>query len=308
MYLATASSGRVILSAGWLIYFKLTIVALLWGGTFIAGRLLADSLAPQMAAIGRFALAALLLIALVWKIEGRLPKLSARQLGITFLLGLTGVFIYNVFFFSALAEMPASRTALFVAFNPVITVILMAVLHREKLALHRFLGIMIAVLGAIIVITEGDLATAFSDISHTFGRGELFMFCAVVSWAVYTVIGRQALMGLTPLVTTTYAALWGFLLLITSAAFGQNALSTVSLNFESIAAIMYLGIFGTVIPFVWYYQGVQRIGAAQTAVFTNLVPVFGVLLGVLLLGEQFSYSMVLGGVLVFTGVAVTNRI
>ena len=89
----------VTLPTPWLIYIKLTLVALLWGGTFIAGRFLAESLPAISAATGRFSIAVLLLLLLVWKFEGGLPRLTLRQTLTTCALGVTGVFLYNIGFF-----------------------------------------------------------------------------------------------------------------------------------------------------------------------------------------------------------------
>ncbi|WP_372811745.1 DMT family transporter [Pseudoalteromonas nigrifaciens] len=303
----TSTSNDLALPSIWPIYFKLVLVALLWGGTFIAGRLLAESLSPLMSAIGRFGLAVFILILLTIKLEGRLPKLSLRQVAITFTLGLTGIFTYNLFFFTALSEMPASRTALFVAFNPIATAVLVSLLYREKISFQKLLGIFVAVLGALTVISNGHLLTVIQDISQAFGHGEFSMLCAVISWAIYTVVGRKALLGLSPLVSTTYAAIWGLLLLLMMWLYSPNVQVLSELNWKVCAAIGYLAIFGTVIPFIWYYQGIKKIGAAQTSVFTNFVPLFGVLLGALLLNEQISSSMLLGGALVITGVVLTNR-
>lgn len=300
-------STGFILPVAWQTYAKLIIVALLWGGTFIAGRLLAGSLSPLMAAIGRFSLAVLILVFLTIKSEGKLPRLSLKQIAITFALGLTGIFTYNLCFFTALSEMPASRTALFVAFNPIATAILLAILYREKLSIQKLFGISIAVVGALTVISNGHLISVIQDITQAFGSGELAMLCAVISWAAYTVVGRKALVGLSPLVSTTYAAIWGLLLLITVFIFDPNTHIPLTLSWQASAAIGYLAIFGTVIPFIWYYQGIKTIGAAQTAVFTNFVPLFGILLGALLLNETISISMLVGGALVITGVIFTNR-
>lgn len=302
----TASTDSVLESI-WLTYLKLTLVALLWGGTFIAGRLVAESLSPLMAAIGRFSIAVLILIALTVRAEGKLPKLSLRQILVTFTLGLTGIFIYNLCFFNALSEMSASRTALFVAFNPIATALLVSLIYREKLSIQRLLGISVAIFGALTVISNGHLLLVIQDISQTFAHGELFMLCAVLAWAIYTVVGRKALLGLSPLVSTTYAAIWGLMLLLLVWLFNPEQQMVKELDWQTVTSIGYLAIFGTVIPFIWYYQGIKRIGAAQTAVFTNFVPIFGMLLGALFLNEQISNSMLLGGTLVIVGVILTNR-
>jgi drug/metabolite transporter (DMT)-like permease len=79
------------------------------------------------------------------------------------------------------------------------------------------------------------------------------------------------------------------------------------LTWENTLAILYIAVFGTVIASLWFVQGVSRIGPARTAVYANLTPIFGVLLGYLILSEPIHLSMVLGGVIVIAGVTLTNR-
>lgn len=289
------------------VYIKLVLVALFWGGTFIAGRIIAQAVPHTIAAAGRFGVACLLLLPLAWKLEGGLPRLNRSQVMATFALGVTGIFIYNLCFFAALSRMPAGRTALFVALNPIVTALALAVLFRERLPMRKWLGIAIAFIGAAIIITRGDVMGAVHDISQSIGVGELLMFCAISGWAAYTIIGRHALRGLSPIAATTYAALWGLLLLGCAALFDLPAVDASRFTWEVVTAIIYLGAFGTVIGFIWYYEGVKAIGPARTAVFNNLVPVFGITLGALLLGETVLISMVAGGALVIAGVTITNR-
>ena len=289
------------------IYLKLLAVALFWGGTFIAGRIVAPQIPHMTAAALRFIVACALLVPLAWKVEGGLPKLNRAQLHATFALGATGIFLYNICFFAALERMPAGRTALFVALNPIVTALILAALFGERLGARRWIGIFIAFVGASVVITKGDLSGAIADFSQSVGQGELFMICAICGWAAYTIIGRHALKGLSPIAATTYASLWGLLLLMCGASTEWHQFEPRHLSWQVLAALLYLGAVGTVIGFVWYYEGVKAIGPARTAVFNNLIPVFGIGLGALLLGEPILISMVAGGILVIGGVLLTNR-
>jgi drug/metabolite transporter (DMT)-like permease len=203
--------------------------------------------------------------------------------------------------------MPASRTALLIALNPIVTALAQALFFRERLAPRKWLGILIAFAGAAVIISRGDLQGALHDISQSLGTGELIMFCAVCAWAAYTIIGRHALKGLTPIAATTYATLWGLLLLLIGASTEIADMDWGVLSWQVWASIIYLGAFGTAVGFVWYYEGVQTLGAARTAVFNNLVPVFGVTFGALMLGEPILPSMISGGLLVIAGVTLTNR-
>ena len=190
-------------------YVRLITVPAIWGGTFVAGKMVVATLTPLMGSFARYVIACVALLVAAFVLEGGLPKLSARQWLATFALGLVGVFAYNLFFMSALTKLPASRAALIIALNPAITMALSAVLLKERLSALRWAGVALALFGVAIVVSRGD----FSSFTHGgVGAGELYMFAAVTSWALYTILGRRVLGGLTPLAATNYAAIWGTLL------------------------------------------------------------------------------------------------
>ena len=186
-----------------LLALKLVMVAALWGGTFIAGRILAQSMPLMTAAFCRFFVAATLLVMVAVKMEGKLPRLNREQILLTAVLGFTGIFLYNVCFFGALARVPAGRTSLFVSLTPIVTAMLATLIFSERLGLRRWMGIVVALFGAIVVITRGDVIGGFTDIGQSLGIGELMMLGAVLSWATYTLISRKALETLSPIIATT---------------------------------------------------------------------------------------------------------
>jgi drug/metabolite transporter (DMT)-like permease len=287
------------------IYLKLLAVALLWGGTFIAGRIAAPVLPHFTIAALRFAVGfAILAVGLQLRERGW-PRLDARQLALTALLALTGLFAYNLFFLGALALIPAGRTALVVALNPVATALAMALVFREPLAAHRWLGIALALAGVWIVVSKGDPALLLARV----GRGELLMLGGALSWAVYTILQRVLFATRdppSPLAAATVASVWGMLFLGLGIPFEWGAWSAADLAPSILAAIVFLGAGGTAVAFVWYGEGVQRLGPARAAVFNNLVPVFGAALAALLLGEPILVSMIVGGLVALAGVTLTN--
>ena len=285
-------------------YARLVAVPAIWGGTFIAGRLLALAVPPAVGALLRYVVAVLaLLVAARW-LEGGLPRLSRRQLMGTALLGATGILAYNLFFLGALARLPASRTSLIIALNPVVTIAAASLLFGERLSVRRWLGVAIALFGVWIVVSRGDV---FGAVTGSIGIGELLMFGGVCSWAAYTLIGRRVLEGLTPLAATTYASLWGTAMLAVAAAPDLRGLDAADITTPVLLSVLYLGVLGTAVAFVWYYQAVQRLGAARTVIFNNLVPLFGATFGVLLLGEPLLPSMLLGGAIAVGGVMLVSR-
>ena len=290
-----------------LLVLKLTMVAVFWGGAFIAGRILAQSLPTMTAAFGRIFIASILLVIVVIKIEGSLPRLNRKQIFLTAILGFTGVFINNICFFGALARVPAGRTSLFVSLTPIVIAILASFFFRERLGVRRWIGILVALIGAIVVITRGDLVSGITDINQSIGLGELMMIGAVFSWATYTLISREVIETLSPIVATTYSTLWGFFFLSIGALGEFKDIDWVLLDWRVWTSVFYLGAFGTVIAFIWFYEGIQAVGPSRTAIFSNLVPAFGVLFSVLLLGEPILISMVVGGLITALGVSLVNR-
>jgi drug/metabolite transporter (DMT)-like permease len=290
----------------WSLYLRLTCVPILWGGTFIAGRVISAHLPPATAGFIRFVFATLALLATLHFTEGlrALTRITRRQLLGTVALGATGIFAYNLLFFTALSVLPAGRTSLIIALNPVVTLLIAAALLGDRLSATRWVGVVLALLGVWVVVTRGDL----SQIVQSLGKGELAMFGAVCAWAIYTLVGRKLLQGLSPVLATLWAAIWGTLFLGLLALRDIHQVHAASFTLEVWAGLAFLGVLGTAVAFVWYYEGLRQLGAARTVVFNNLVPVFGVLLGWLILGEPLSTSLLVGGGLAIFGVFLVNRV
>ncbi|MFM7627505.1 MAG: DMT family transporter [Gammaproteobacteria bacterium] len=287
------------------IYARLVGVAALWGGTFIAGRIAAPQVPHFTLAALRFWAAVAVLLPLLLIVERGWPKLRARDWGFALLLAMTGLVTYNLLFLGALERIDASRTALVVALNPILTAVAMASVFGERLAAHRWLGILLALTGVAVVLARGDLTLILQRV----GTGEAMMLGGATCWAAYTVIGRYAFAGEgapSALAMTTVTTLCGASLLSLGMPFEWSSWQAAQVHWDGWASIAYLGAGGTALAFVWYAQGLKRLGPARTAVFNNLVPVFGASFGALLLGEAILPSMVVGGLVALAGVSLTN--
>lgn len=287
-----------------MIYLQLTIMAFIWGGTFIAGRIVGESVGAFSAALTRFTIASLCLLVITQRWEGKLPALKRKQWLPVLMLGLSGVFFYNVFFFLGLQTVTASRAALIVALNPIAIAIASAVVFQDKLSPLKLFGITLSVVGASIVISGGNPALL---LSQGLQLGDLFLIGCLFSWALYTIVGKQVMNELSPIVTVTYACLVGALLLLPFGLWEGYQNDWFIPSPQTFIALAYLGVLGSALGFCWYYIGIQRIGASQAAVFINFVPIAATILGALILSEPVTSALVTGGSLVITGVICTNR-
>jgi drug/metabolite transporter (DMT)-like permease len=287
-----------------LIYIKLFLTAFFWGGTFIAGRLLAGHVGPFSAAFLRFAIASFLLLAFVKFTEKSFPSVSSLQIGMILLLGLTGVFSYNAFFFRGLMSIEASRAALIIANNPIAITILSAVFFREGLTLKNGMGILISVCGAMVVISRGNLLFLLSE---PLSRGDLYIFGCVASWAAFSILGKQVTGSLSPLIAIAYSSAAGAIMLFIPACMEGLFHDWQHYSLAHWSCLVYLGVFGTVIGFIWYYEGIRAIGPSKASLFINFVPVSAVLLAYFLLNEPLTASLLVGTILIVSGVYLTNQ-
>jgi drug/metabolite transporter (DMT)-like permease len=278
-------------------------VMLLWGGTFVCGRYLAQSYHPFVIAFYRFLAASIVLLpVLIIKTKG-FPKLSKIQIVKVFFLGLTGIFSYNYFFFGGLALVEAGRASVIIATNPTITAILAPLFLKEEMSARKFLGVLIALSGALVVITGGNLSLIWSE---GLGKGELFLVGAVLSWVSYTLLGKIALKKLSPLEATTLACVTGTIMLFPFTLKHQPLEIFIKGTPLDAFNIFFLGVLATGLGFIWYYDGIRKIGAAKAAAFINFVPLFGLSMGAIFLGEKPQLSLLWGALLVITGVSLAN--
>ena len=297
---ATATGGPLLHT-----YLKLTAVSVFWAGTLIAARTVSTHMPPASAGFFRFLVATVALLVALQLSKGLavLRQVGWRDLSGTMVLGASGVLLYNLCLFNAARLIEASRISVFVALNPVVTVLLAAIFLREQVTATRWSGIAMALGGVWVVATRGELAS----LAANSGMGELSMLGAVFGWAIYTLLGRRTLRTLDALVATVLAAGWGTLFLLIAAWPQLRALPASAFAPGVVTSIVYVGVFGTAIAFVWYYQGIEHIGAARAVAFNNLVPVLGVLFGWLILHEPLTASLATGCALTVGGVYLVNR-
>ncbi len=285
-----------------MLYLKLVLMAVFWSGVFPALSILLRSMDLFTTVFLRFSCAALILLALLLWRERRLPRLSPRETVLVVGLGLLGIALYNSVFAAGLKLVEASRAALIVPTNPAFTALFAALFLRERLGRMRALGILLCVAGALWVLCRGD-PRAFASLE--LGPGELLLVLCIFMWSAYTLLGSVALSSLSPLALTAYVMLAGSLPVAVPAWLEQESLAGVT--WQGWAAMAYLVVFGTVIPFLWFYEGVKALGAARAAQFINLVPPLALAESVLLLGEPFTPALLVGAALVVAGLYLTNR-
>lgn len=282
------------------------LTSLLFAGSFVAGKYTTSEMSPLMITLLRYAIASLFLQSLVWyqskkgkKFNTPLKEASLSDKVCLFLLGTTGVVGYHFFFFYSLRYTVVANSAIINAFNPVITGFLAAVLLKETLAVRNYVGGAIAILGVLVLLTDGDLT---SLLQLQFNSGDLLMLCAVVCWAFYSILLRHLGKRFSGLAMSYYGAVFGVLQLLVLVLPEVVLLGLPSLSMLSILGILYMGIGASGIGYLLFTISTQRIGPIKsTSIVYSGVPVWVALLALLFFGEPITPWMVVSMGLILLG-------
>ena len=282
---------------------KLLIALAFWGTTPAVGRLLSDHHAPFVIAFGRFAVASLALLGLC-AATGAFKPVPRRHWLRFAMLGATGIALHNGLMFMGLETTQASTASILLGLIAMQVLVLDLLWHRRWPDRLAVVGVLLGFLGSAWVITDGNLSRIGAI---GLGSGDGLIFLSGLCWALYSVLGRDLLEEYSPLWVTTVASCSGVMLLLPFLFSSPATTLAVASDPRALLFVGSLGLVGSALGFLWYYEAVQRYGAVQAALFINLVPIFGVVSAALLLEERMRPSILFGGSLVLGGLMLVNR-
>lgn len=285
---------------GW--HYLSTIGALLiWSTSFIATKVAYRSFPPVTLAAARFLVALVLLGAAKLALRERARPTRKELLSIA-LSGFMGITLYFLFENVGLSMTTASSAALIVASFPAITLIGERLVYKTPITLRQVIGIALAVVGVYLISVSSEKAEGADNPLV----GNLILCLTGVVWAAY-IFATRSVVGRLPAVTLSFyqtaAGLLGFLP-FTLFEIGKWQPPTPA----TLAMLLYLGAMCSVAAFLMYNFGLRRLKPSTSAFLMNLVPIFGTLFSVLLLGEVVTARHLIGGALVILGVVVSVRV
>ncbi len=284
-------------------YTLLTLTAIFWGSSWVIGKILVELAPPFTLGFFRFLIASVFFITLLLS-NKRTFSYQKKDYLHFFILGLTGIFGYGIFFLIGLKFTTASQGAIIAGLNPVTVSIFTHLLHKERLEQKwRYSGFIISFIGVILVIGVQTLL----DFRLEYLIGNLIIALAMCIWGLYSALGKGYMNNKSSLETTTGAVLVGTLIFGIGASAEQFwFLDAMTDNIFWIGSLL-MGFFVTFLGFYFYFIGIKSIGASKASIFINLVPVFGVLFSFLVLKESLNWSFGVGLILIIIGITIINK-
>lgn len=289
-----ATSGRQMVA-----YLLLAISSLTWGGNFVVGRYVYDQVPPIALSFWRWALALTLLLPFTFVTTFRQRQLIAQHWRVLATLGATGIAIFHIFVYQALHYTAAVNAALFLSTTPVFIVVLSWVLLRDRLQARQALGIVISLVGAVVIIMRGEIGRL---LQLQLNAGDLLMLAAVPNWALYSVLLRRLPPSFHPMTLVTVIALFGLVFLAPLYGWELARGGGFEVNQATVGAILYIGLFASVLAYICWNRGVAMVGANRAGLFMHLVPLFSAILGVVTLDEPVRMFHLVGAAFIFGGI------
>ncbi|TFG13689.1 DMT family transporter [Candidatus Thorarchaeota archaeon] len=285
-------------------YIALIFAMFLWGASWVSVKILV-SIAPIMT-IGffRYSIAGLLFLILL-KYQGKSPRaILAPGTNLNLLLaGLTGVFGFMVFSLIGTQFTTASQASIIAGLNPITVGVFAYFIHQERSGKRwQYSGFIVAFIGIIFVIG----VQALIDFNPDYLIGNSIIVLSMICWGIYSSVGKSLMGRLSPVEVTAGSVFVGWTIFAIGAALESNSAIDALLLPEFWINVGFLGGLSAFLGFVFYFQGIQRVGATRAGVFISLVPVFGTITAVLILDEPIYWTFLVGLTLVVSGILILN--
>ena len=284
-------------------YLLLTLTSLFWAGNTIVGRYVVGHIPPITLACIRWAGAFLILLPFAAPHLVRDWPAIRKHAGLMALLAVTGFSAYNMMAYYGLQYTTAINGLLLQSAGPLCVALWSFVLFGERLTARQAGGISISLTGVIVIVSHGSLAVL---IGIELNRGDAWLLIALVIYAYY----MAALRNRPPMHPLSFLAVGmglGALLIVPAMAWELASGKTFVVDTVSVASIVFVCVFPSLLGYLFLNRGVELIGANRAAPFIHLVPVFGSVMAVAFLGERFELYHAIGFALVFGGITVATR-
>jgi drug/metabolite transporter (DMT)-like permease len=284
-------------------WLLMALTALFWAGNAVIGRAVAGEVPPIALAFWRWVTGAAIILPFAWPHLRRDFRPMLRAWRVMLALSVLGIAVFNSTLYIAAQSTTALNIVMLQSTMPVLIVAASFLLFRERVTGRQALGIAVSMAGAVTLVTRGDPGLLAR---LELNRGDVWMLGGIVSYSFYTALLRRrpAVHGLSFVAATfmTGAALLLPFYLAETLAGRPLPLSPVAAG-----AILYVALFASVLAYLCYNRAVALLGANTAGLAVHLVPVFGIILAVLLLGEVPRAYHAAGILLIGTGIWLAQR-
>ncbi len=284
--------------------FLLIAPPLFWAGNFVIGRIVRDDIGPMSLSFWRWVIAFCCLLPFVYKYIKRDWSLYKQHFGFVLRTSIIGVTAFNTLIYLGLHGTTATNAVLLNSTIPILIVLFSVLFYKQRLYPLPTIGLLISLLGVGVIILNGDI---YALLNFSFNRSDLIIFAAMVCWSIYTLWMKNTPQGMDRTALTCVQIAIAVIALFPLWLWESGGQLPIHLNNDAKMALLYVGIFPSVIAYVAYSLAISRVGPMISGLFINLMPVFGVILAAIFAGESIHLYHILGIAFIAIGLVLSSR-
>jgi drug/metabolite transporter (DMT)-like permease len=274
------------------------IAVVFWGISFVATKAALREVAPVTLIFCRFAIGAVVLLALVRQLP---PRESWPQLAV---MGFLGVFVHQMLQAYGLTLTSATNSGWLIGLTPLWSAVLSAIVLRERFSAWKVIGLIGGFAGALLVVTRGDFSARVLGRPSTIG--DLLIFISTINWSIYSVIGHPTIRKLGPRRATSGAMLFGAAMLAPFFIAKQGWRELPHLTPAGWGALLFLSIGCSALGYLFWYGALEHVEVSRVASLLYIEPLITFLAAAVLLGERVSGTVIAGGLIVLVSVVIAQ--
>lgn len=299
-------AGPLAQAGRWLInqpYLLLTLTSLFWGANVVVGRYVAGHVPPVMLAYLRWLGAGLIILPFALHHLRRDWPVIRRHMPQMLMLSFTGISCYNTMAYYGLQYTEALNGLLMQSAIPLFVALWTLALYRIRLTWVQFAGIVVSLVGVVTIVARGDIALLRQI---RINPGDAWILGALFVFSFYTAAAMKR-PGIHFVSFLAFIVIAGALMLTPLAIWEASTGYVIRFDLETILVLVFTMTLPSAAAYLFYNRGVELIGANRAAPFTHLMPVFGSVMAIGLLGESFQLFHAIGYALVILGIFVATR-
>ncbi|TKI04310.1 DMT family transporter [Martelella alba] len=290
-------------------YLLLTLAALFWGGNYVVGRVLVVGADPVAMTEARWALTALLLMALYHRQVAAHWRLLRQSWPVIVFLSVFGQVLFPLTLYVGLQYTTSLNAAMYMSATPCMVLLINKLIFNDRISRNNWAGVLLSTAGVFFLVLKGRV-TDFAAFRHL-NQGDLWTMASALSWAFYCSFLRKKNKAIPGNAFVAVSSCLGAIILLP--LLGLYCLTQSGIDFASyhhwgfLSGLAYLVIFPSWLSYVFWNRGIAEIGATRGEIYTHFIPLSGGVFSLLFLGTRLEYFHIVSAILIVAGIGLCSQ-
>lgn len=283
--------------------FYLIGATFFWALGLIVGKFCSAEMPPMTLTSIRYILAGLGMGIIHYSKEKEFD-IDSRDILYLLSLSFLGIVLNGVLFFKGIGMTSPVNTAIISSTTPIIVYSISILFLKEKISIKNIISMIFSISGIMLLLTNGNINFL---LSIHLNIGDLIILGAVISNSIYIIGSKKILEKYSSTKILTFLFIFTALILSPALYIERNMYEISKVSLKAIASLIYMGIFSSLVAFMLQQQGIKKIGPVKASMYTNLIPIFSIILSFLILKEKITLIQVIAMFLVMLSLTINHK-